>query len=92
MSTIFNIDQEDLYVYELNPTNLMHYRYKGGWEPFRVVKEEIRVKGGGSPSADLTFTRHGPVIYIDAEKRRAYAVRSCWLEPGMSPYQFLRDA
>ena len=84
--TIFNIDQEDLYVYELNPNNPTQYRYKGGWESFRVVKEEIRIKGGGSQSADLTFTRHGPVIYIDAEKRRAYAVRSCWLEPGMSPY------
>jgi len=28
--TIFNIDQEDLYVYELNPSNPMQYRYKGG--------------------------------------------------------------
>lgn len=33
--TIFNIDQEDLYVYELNPSNTRQYRYKGGWEEMR---------------------------------------------------------
>jgi len=48
--TIFNIDQEDLYVYELNSNNLTQYRYKGGWESFRVVKEEIRVKDGAAQS------------------------------------------
>jgi penicillin amidase len=84
--TIFYIDQEDLYVYEIDPSNPSQYRYKDGWEPFRVVREEIRVKGGASQTAELTFTRHGPVIYIDVEKHRAYAVRSGWLEPGMSPY------
>ncbi|MFT2526196.1 penicillin acylase family protein, partial [Escherichia coli] len=36
--------------------------------------------------ADLSFTRHGPVIYVDQAKHLAYAVRSGWLEPGMSPY------
>jgi penicillin amidase len=84
--TIFSIDQEDLYAYELNPSDIAQYRYKGGWEPFRVLKEEIRVKGHASQTAELTFTRHGPVIYVDAEKRRAYAVHSCWLESGTSPY------
>lgn len=84
--TIFNIDQEDLYVYELHPDNPTLYRYRNGWEPIRVVKEEVRVKGQPSQTAELAFTRHGPVIYVDASKRRAYGVRSCWLEPGMSPY------
>lgn len=84
--TIFNIDQEDLYVYELNPTNAKQYRYAGGWEDMRVVRETVAVKGGGSRAVDLTFTRHGPVIFVDGERRRAYAVRSCWLEPGMAPY------
>jgi len=84
--TIFNIDQEDLYVYELNPNNAAQYRYRDGWESIRVLKEEVRVKGQAAQVAELAFTRHGPVIYKDASKRRAYAVRSCWLEPGMSPY------
>lgn len=82
--TIFEIDQEDLYAYELNPANAREYRYKGGWEPMRLVHEKILVKGAGSVDADLAFTRHGPVIWSD--NKRAYAVRSCWMEPGMAPY------
>ena len=84
--TIFPIDQEDLYIYQLNPENPNQYKYQGGWEPFRVVREEIKVKGQAPVFADLTFTRHGPVIYIDNPTHRAFAVRSGWLEPGMAPY------
>ena len=36
--------------------------------------------------AELRFTRHGPVIFAESEKHRAFAVRSAWMEPGMSPY------
>ncbi|MEI6670317.1 MAG: penicillin acylase family protein, partial [Acidobacteriota bacterium] len=84
--TIFNIDQEDLYVYQLNPSDATQYKYKDGWESFRVVKETVRVKGAPATTVALSFTRHGPVIHIDAARGRAYAVRSGWLEPGMSPY------
>lgn len=84
--TIFNIDQEDLYVYELNPDNPTQYRYQGQWESFKVIQEAILVKDMEPQSADLLFTRHGPLIYIDKDKLRAFAVRSAWLEPGMSPY------
>lgn len=82
--TIFEIDQEDLYSYELNPANAHEYRYKGRWEPMRIVHEKIQVKGAQPMGAELAFTRHGPVIWSDS--KRAYAVRSCWLEPGMAPY------
>jgi penicillin amidase len=84
--TIFNIDQEDLYVYELNPADPSQYKYRDGWEPFRVERETIPVRGAAAQQVDLAFTRHGPVIYMDLAKGRAYAVRSGWLEPGMSPY------
>jgi penicillin amidase len=84
--TIFPIDQEDLYVYELDPSDARRYRYKGAWEAMRVIREPIAVKGEAAREVELLFTRHGPVIYIDASRHRAYAVRSCWLEPGMSAY------
>ena len=84
--TIFNIDQEDLYVYELNPADLTQYKYNNGWESFRVTKETIAVKGAPPQTVELTFTRHGPVVHVDSAKGRAYAVRSGWLEAGMSPY------
>ena len=64
--TIFNVDQEDLYVYDVNPSNAREYRYKGSWEPMRVVRETIDVKGAAPVPAELVFTRHGPVIYDDA--------------------------
>jgi penicillin amidase len=84
--TRFYIDQEDLYVYELNPANPEQYKYQGQWEPFRVVREEIKVKGPQALAVDLKFTRHGPVIYVEKDKNRAFAVRSAWLEPGTAPY------
>jgi penicillin amidase len=84
--TIFNIDQEDLYVYQLNPANPHAYRYKGRWEPMHIVHEQIAVRGGAPVDAELAFTRHGPVIYTENAKHRAFAVRTAWLQPGMSPY------
>lgn len=82
--TIFEIDQEDLYSYELNPANAREYRYQGSWEPMRILHEQIQVKDAQPVNAELAFTRHGPVIWSDS--KRAYVVRSCWLEPGMAPY------
>jgi penicillin G amidase len=82
--TIFPIDQEDLYVYELNPASPREYRYQRGWESMRVVRESVRVKGAAPVTVEFLFTRHGPVIFSDG--KRAYAARSCWFEPGMSPY------
>nr|WP_323120417.1 penicillin acylase family protein [Burkholderia alba] len=84
--TIFNIDQEDLYVYQTDPAHPGAYRYRGGWAPFRIVRETIAVRGAPAVPVDLAFTRHGPVIYTESGKRRAFAVRTAWLSPGMSPY------
>ena len=84
--TIFDIDQEDLYVYELNPAQPDEYRYRDGWEPMRVVSETIAVQRR-SPlrEVELHFTRHGPVLHVDAAHDRAYALRSAWFEPGIGP-------
>jgi penicillin amidase len=84
--TIFPIDQEDLYVYETNPENPNEYRYKGRWEPMEVEQQEVPVKGEEPMEVELKFTRHGPVVHEDPEKRVAFAVRAAWLEPGMAPY------
>lgn len=83
--TIFPADQEDLYVYETDDQG--RYRYKDGWEPIAKVVEEIAVKGEAAPrKVELAFTRHGPVVYADAAKHRAFAVRSVWAQPGTSAY------
>ncbi len=84
--TIFAIDQEDLYVYDLKPGDPTRYRYKSGWEPMTVVRETIEVKGEAPRNADLAYTRHGPVLMVGEDKKRAFAMRSIWAEPGLSGY------
>ncbi|MBS0418357.1 MAG: penicillin acylase family protein [Proteobacteria bacterium] len=84
--TIFNVDQEDLYVYSLNPADADSYRYRQSWERMRVIHEIIEVKGGPARQVELRFTRHGPVLALDAASGRAFAVRSVWSEPGTSAY------
>ncbi|HZR77221.1 penicillin acylase family protein [Bradyrhizobium sp.] len=84
--TIFNVDQEDLYVYELNPADPNQYRYRDGWEAMRLVHEKIDVRSEAPRDVELKFTRHGPVIYVDEASKRAFAIRSVWFEPGTSAY------
>ena len=84
--TTFMVDQADLYVYELNPEDSRQYRYAGGWETMRIVRETIAVRGEGDREVELAFTRHGPVLKIDAATGRAFALRSVWFEPGTSAY------
>lgn len=84
--TIFGIDAEDLYVYELNPQNQNQYRYQAKWEDMRIIKDTIRVKGTPDVFVEHKYTRHGPVTYADSKNNKAYAVRCGWLEPGGAPY------
>ena len=84
--TTFMVDQADLYVYELNPENPRQYRYGGGWEDLRIVRETVPVKGEAAREVELAYTRHGPVLKLEAEAGRAFALRSVWWEPGASSY------
>ncbi|WP_298045661.1 penicillin acylase family protein [uncultured Citricoccus sp.] len=84
--TIWAVDHEDLYVYELHPEDDNRYLYKGAWEQFETVEERAAVAGGDDVVHTLTFTRHGPVVHVDVENRRAVTVRAVWLQPGMAPY------
>jgi penicillin amidase len=84
--TIFAIDQEDLFVYALNPANPHQYRYRGKWEEMEVVHESVAVKGGTPREAELLFTKAGPVVRVDPAKHLAFAVRTVWSEPGTSAY------
>ncbi|NKI98847.1 penicillin acylase family protein [Novosphingobium sp. SG707] len=84
--TIFYADQEDLYVYKISKDHPGAYFYKGAWTPFEVDRQPLAVKGEGARQIELKFTRHGPVIYEDAEKGLAFAMRTVWSEPGASGY------
>ncbi|HSG47170.1 MAG TPA: penicillin acylase family protein, partial [Longimicrobiales bacterium] len=84
--TVFATDGEDLYVYDTNPANPNQYRYRGEWEAMTVIREEIPVKGQGAHTAELKYTRHGPVVFEDEARHKAYAVRAAWMEIGGAPY------
>jgi penicillin amidase len=82
--TIFPMDQEDLYVYDLNPDDPSQYRYGDGWERMTTLTETIAVRGCPDQTVQLSFTRHGPVVH--STEGRAFAIRSVWTEPGSSAY------
>ena len=84
--TIFPIDQEDVYVYDINPQNHHQYWYDGRWETMTLLTEEIPVKNASAHRATLKYTRHGPVLYEDKEAGKAYGLRAAWLEKGAAPY------
>jgi penicillin amidase len=84
--TVFRTDGEDLYQYKLNPKDPSKYWYKGKWLKFKVIEEEILVKGESPKKIELNYSIHGPVTYINKEKSVAFGVRCAWLEIGGSPY------
>ena len=90
--TIVGTDQEDVYVEQVNPANENEVRFGDRWEPLRIVREEIKIKGSeeeavvGPETVVLKFSRHGPVFHEDRTRKLAYAVRRVANEPGAAPY------
>ena len=84
--TIAGTDQEDVYVEEVNPANANEVKWRSGWEPIRIVREEIKVKGEAPRTIELKFTRHGPIFYEDTARHRDYVLRSALFEPGTASY------
>lgn len=84
--TIVGIDQQDLYVEKVNPDNRDEYRYRNAWKKFGVERQTLTVKGISPQPIELRFTIHGPVIYEDAVRHRAYALRWVGSEPGTAGY------
>jgi len=84
--TIVGMDQQDLYVERLDPADHGRYRHRDGWEPVKVERETIAVKGEAAREVVLRFTRHGPVLHVDEKRHRAYALRWVGGEPGAAGY------
>lgn len=94
--TIVGIDQQDLYVEKINPDNEGEYLDHGAWTKFHIEHETIPVSAGdgNQESAakpvgeefDLKFTRHGPVIYEDPTRHRAYSIKWVGELPGTAGY------
>ena len=85
--TIVGIDQADLYVEKVNPNSPDEYFYQGSWRKFQDRTRQLDVKGRSQPvTIQLRYTVHGPVIYADPTRQRAYALRWVGSEPGSAGY------
>ena len=84
--TITGTDQTDTFVEEVNPANPNEVKYNGAWEPLKIVREEIRIKGEAPRSVEFKFTRHGPIYFEDAANHRDYALKSVNNGPGTGAY------
>src|SRR5580692_2528032 len=82
--TIFGLDQQDLYLARLKPTDSDQYETERGWERLLTRNETIQVRGGAAVSVKLKFTRHGPVLWEDG--KRALALHWVGAEPGTAGY------
>jgi penicillin G amidase len=86
--TFAGIDMVDTVVEDVNPADAAQTKFNGAWEPMKVVREEIAVKGEATPrTIELKFTRHGPVFFEDAATHRAYVAKSVNQEPGTAPFK-----
>lgn len=84
--TIFPVDQQDLYIEELNPANPDQYKHDGKWEAMRIENAAVKVKGGSTQAVALKFTGHGPVLWEDEAHHRALVLRWIGTEPGTAGY------
>ena len=91
--TLVGIDQQDLYVEKLNPDDPNEYLYKGVWCKLTIDHDTIDVKDTENGTAqevpkqiDLKYTVHGPVIYEDPARHRAYALKWVGELPGTAGY------
>ncbi|HVH89553.1 MAG TPA: penicillin acylase family protein, partial [Terriglobales bacterium] len=84
--TIFPVDQQDLYLEELNPADPLQYKQNGKWRAMRTETTTINVRGGTAHTFTLHFTDHGPVLWEDAAHHRALALRWVGAESGTAGY------
>jgi penicillin amidase len=76
----------DVFVEEVHPETPNQVRWQGSWEPLRVIREEIHVKGEAPRTVEMKFSRHGPIFFEDEVNHRAYSAQSVVQQPGTAAY------
>jgi penicillin amidase len=56
------LDDQDLYIEELNPENPEQYRTPDGFKPFKTRKSIINIKGEAPVTVTLRWTENGPIL------------------------------
>ena len=85
--TILGVDQQDIYVEEMDPGHPNQYQYKGQTLTMASDKQILHVKGVAAPIIfEVKTTVHGPVLYEDAARHRAYSLKWVGSEVGGAGY------
>jgi penicillin amidase len=99
--TIFGLDQQDLYLEELNPADPLQYKTEPGWQQMEVRHEKFGVRKPTSPadmrndivrdpndpsSVDVALTFTRHGPVLWANGKRALALRWVGSEPGTAGY------
>lgn len=79
--TMFENDETDFFVEELNPQNKNEVKFKGQWEPLSLRQEIIKVKGKEDVVLDVQSSRHGPIInqIVDEVNNESAPVSLSWV-------------
>jgi penicillin amidase len=80
--TNFHVDQQDLFVLELDPANSERYRHDGGWKEFQRFVVDVAVKDAPARRVVLRYAVQGPVVSYDPARTRATALASIGMAPG----------
>ena len=56
------LDDQDVFLEELNPGNVTEYRTQNGWTPFQTRDSIIRVKDASAVTVKLRWSVNGPVM------------------------------
>ncbi|SMX31253.1 penicillin acylase family protein [Octadecabacter ascidiaceicola] len=59
------LDDQDVYIEEVNPSNANQYRVPNGWANFETRESIIRIKDAPSITLQLQWTVNGPVLPPD---------------------------
>ncbi|HUR35160.1 MAG TPA: penicillin acylase family protein [Vicinamibacterales bacterium] len=86
--TFAGTDMVDVFVEQTNPAAPNQTKYREGWEPMTIIREEIKVKGEQAPRVvELKYSKHGPVFYEDPARHLAFAVKSVNQQPGTAAFK-----
>ena len=56
------LDDQDVFLEELNPENATEYRTQSGWTPFRTRESIIRIKDAPAVTVKLRWSVNGPIM------------------------------
>lgn len=59
---MFENDETDFFIEEINPANRQEVKFKGEWEAIQSRMEVIKIKGEEDLLLEVRSTRHGPIV------------------------------